>query len=219
MTVCAIEPAAAHENGAGRAGCTITADGCYAARLALAGDSLFPERWILDGPEPYAVPLPGNQPEEPGTEVQPLADGRVLIHRPADGRHAFSLLYPTGPGTGELPLGTVDRHEGTRLRLLPRPRTAAGRTPSPPAGTARRCGSWRAARPGPSGSRRSPAAARAGRGWTARAGCSPWTGRRADAPSRSWSTSDAAARRPRCCRSPPAATTGYCSPTRTAVCC
>ncbi|MFF0685003.1 hypothetical protein ACFYUG_02710 [Streptomyces albogriseolus] len=119
MTVCAIEPAAAHENGAGRAGCTITADGCYAARLALAGDSLFPERWTLDGPEPYAVPLPGNQPEEPGTEVQPLADGRVLIHRPADGRHAFSLLYPTGPGTGELPLGTVDRHEGTRLRLLP----------------------------------------------------------------------------------------------------
>ncbi|MFI0501906.1 hypothetical protein ACH3WN_03445 [Streptomyces albogriseolus] len=119
MTVCAIEPAAAHENGAGRAGCTITADGCYAARLALAGGSLFPERWTLDGPEPYAVPLPGNQPEEPGTEVQPLADGRVLIHRPVDGRHAFSLLYPTGPGTGELPLGTVDRREGTRLRLLP----------------------------------------------------------------------------------------------------
>ncbi len=120
MTVCAIEPAAAHENGAGRAGCTITADGCYAARLALAGDSLFPERWTLDGPEPYAVPLPGNQPEEPGTEVQPLADGRVLIHRLVDGRHAFSLLYPTGPGTGELPLGTVDRpEEGTRLRLLP----------------------------------------------------------------------------------------------------
>lgn len=156
MTVCAIEPAAAHENGAGRAGCTITADGCYAARLALAGDSLFPERWTLDGPEPYAVPLPGNQPEEPGTEVQPLADGRVLIHRRVDGRHAFSLLYPTGPGTGELPLGTVDRPEGTaRLRLLPRPRTAAGRTRSPPARTAPRCGWWRAAEPDPSGSRRS----------------------------------------------------------------
>ncbi|MGN7142374.1 hypothetical protein ACTHS2_35750, partial [Streptomyces pseudogriseolus] len=120
MTVCAIEPAAAHENGAGRAGCTITADGCYAARLALAGDSLFPERWTLDGPEPYAVPLPGNQPEEPGTEVQPLGDGRVLIHRLVDGRHAFSLLYPTGPGTGELPLGAVEcPDEGTRLRLLP----------------------------------------------------------------------------------------------------
>ncbi|MFJ8182277.1 hypothetical protein [Streptomyces sp. NPDC096105] len=120
MTVCAIEPAAAHENGAGRAGCAITADGCYAARLALAGDSLFPERWTLDGPEPYAVPLPGNQPEEPGTEVQPLSDGRVLIHRLVDGRHAFSLLYPTGPGTGELPLGAVVCPDGqTRLRLLP----------------------------------------------------------------------------------------------------
>ncbi|MFI1416718.1 hypothetical protein ACH4VX_01790, partial [Streptomyces sp. NPDC020731] len=120
MTVCAIEPAAGHKDGAGRAGCTITADGSYAARLALAGDSFFPERWTLDGPEPYAVPLPGNQPEEPGTEVQPLSDGRVLIHRLAGGRHAFSLLYPTGPGTGELPLGTVEcPDEGIRLRLLP----------------------------------------------------------------------------------------------------
>ncbi|MFI5569928.1 hypothetical protein ACIA6T_21820 [Streptomyces sp. NPDC051740] len=120
MTVCAIEPAAGHEEGAGRAGCAITTDGSYAARLALAGDSFFPERWTLDGPEPYAVPLPGNQPEEPGTEVQPLSDGRVLIHRPAGGRHVFSLLYPTGPGTGELPLGTVEcPDEGTRLRLLP----------------------------------------------------------------------------------------------------
>ncbi|CAL9578814.1 hypothetical protein [Streptomyces sp. Tu 3180] len=113
-------PATGHEDGAGRPGCAITADGSYAARLALAGDSLFPERWTLDGPEPYAVPLPGDQPEEPGTEVQPLSDGRVLIHRLVDGRHAFSLLYPTGPGTGELPLGTVERpREGARLRLLP----------------------------------------------------------------------------------------------------
>lgn len=120
MTVCAIEPAAGREDGAGRAGCAITADGCYAARLALAGDSLFPERWTLDGPEPYAVPLPGNQPEEPGTEVQPLSDGRVLIHRLVDGRHVFSLLYPAGPGTGELPLGAVAcTDEETRLRLLP----------------------------------------------------------------------------------------------------
>ncbi|MFI8202470.1 hypothetical protein [Streptomyces sp. NPDC085937] len=120
MTVCAIEPTAGHGTGAGRAGCTITADGGYAARLALAGDSLFPERWTLDGPEPYAVPLPGNQPEEPGTEVQPLSDGRVLVRRLLDGRHSFSLLYPTGPGTGELPLGTVEcPDEETRLRLLP----------------------------------------------------------------------------------------------------
>ncbi|MFG2512740.1 hypothetical protein [Streptomyces sp. NPDC048584] len=124
MTVCAIEPVTGHEDGAGRAGggaaCAITADGAYAARLTRAGDSLFPERWTLDGPEPYAVPLPGNQPEEPGTEVQPLSDGRVLIHRPMAARHAFSLLYPTGPGTGELPLGTVEcPDEDTRLRLLP----------------------------------------------------------------------------------------------------
>lgn len=49
-----------------------------------------------------------------------MADGRVLIRRPTDGRHAFSLLYPTGPGTGELPLGAVAcPDEGTLLRLLP----------------------------------------------------------------------------------------------------
>ncbi|MFF1306268.1 hypothetical protein [Streptomyces sp. NPDC058307] len=102
-----------------RAGCVITVDGSYAARLARNGDSWFPERWTLDGPEPYAVPLPGNQPEEPGTEVQPMGDGRVLIRRFADGRHAFSLLYPTGPQTGELPLGAVECQEGTVLRLLP----------------------------------------------------------------------------------------------------
>ncbi|WP_406492561.1 hypothetical protein OHB06_16555 [Streptomyces sp. NBC_01604] len=120
MTACAIEPAADDADGAARPECTITADGAYAARLALDGDSWFPERWTLDGPEPYAVPLPGNQPEEPGTEVQPMGDGRVLIRRLADGRHTFSLLYPTGPGTGELPLGAVEcPDEGSRLRLLP----------------------------------------------------------------------------------------------------
>ncbi|MEU5278760.1 hypothetical protein AB0G87_20380 [Streptomyces asoensis] len=102
------------------AGCVIAAGGAYGARLARDGDSWFPERWTLDGPEPYAVPLPGNQPEEPGTEVQPMADGRVLIRRTTDGRHAFSLLYPTGPGTGELPLGAVECPDpGTRLHLLP----------------------------------------------------------------------------------------------------
>ncbi|MEU1103347.1 hypothetical protein ABZ408_20595 [Streptomyces tibetensis] len=136
MTVCAVEPSAGFENGdeygggdgrgdgrgdgSAPAGCTFTADGAYGARLASAGGSWYPERWTLDGPEPYAVPLPRNQPEEPGTEVQPMADGRVLIHRVVGGRHAFSLLYPTGPGTGELPLGAVgcpDR--SARLRLLP----------------------------------------------------------------------------------------------------
>ncbi len=105
---------------AARAACVITVDGSYAARLARHGDSWFPERWTLDGPEPYAVPLPGRQPEEPGTEVHPMGDGRVLIRRFADGRHNFSLLYPTGPETGELPLGAVECPDpGTALRLLP----------------------------------------------------------------------------------------------------
>ncbi|WUB47493.1 hypothetical protein OG942_30835 [Streptomyces griseorubiginosus] len=106
--------------GGSRVGCVITVDGSYAARLALDGDCWFPERWTLDGPEPYAVPLPGRQPEEPGTEVHPMGDGRVLIRRFADGRHNFSLLYPTGPETGELPLGAVECPDpGTVLRLLP----------------------------------------------------------------------------------------------------
>ncbi|MGV9696831.1 hypothetical protein ACWDTR_13855 [Streptomyces sp. NPDC003470] len=126
MTVCAIEPSADHgddgpENaGTPRAACAITAEGAYAARLAPAGDSWYPERWTLDGPEPYAVPLPGHQPEEPGTEVQPMADGRVLVHRVAAGRHLFALLYPTGPGTGEQPLGAIECPDGTAPpRLLP----------------------------------------------------------------------------------------------------
>ncbi|GAA5006655.1 hypothetical protein [Streptomyces hyderabadensis] len=124
MTACAIEPSADPGNGGGpRAGCSITAEGAYAARLARGGpggDAWYPERWTLDGPEPYAVPLPGNQPEEPGTEVQPMGDGRVLVHRVAAGRHVFALLYPTGPGTGELPLGAVEcPEEATGLRLLP----------------------------------------------------------------------------------------------------
>ncbi|MBG0855673.1 hypothetical protein I2W78_28455 [Streptomyces spinoverrucosus] len=121
MTACVVEPTAGNEDAPSPPpGCVITVDGAYAARLARSGDSWFPERWTLDGPEPYAVPLPGNQPEEPGTEVQPMSDGRVLIRRLAAGRHAFSLLYPTGPGTGELPLGAVECHDpGTRLRLLP----------------------------------------------------------------------------------------------------
>ncbi|MEV7405083.1 hypothetical protein AB0N93_32430 [Streptomyces sp. NPDC091267] len=106
---------------------TMTADGAYAARLTTArtaageagahsGPAWFPERWTLDGPEPYAVPLPLDQPEEADSQVLPLADGRVLIRRRVADRHAFSLLYPTGPGTGELPLGAVECAE---LTLLP----------------------------------------------------------------------------------------------------
>ncbi|MGX1130344.1 hypothetical protein RKD49_002534 [Streptomyces glaucescens] len=122
MTACAIEPAAGDQDGfSSRPGCVITVDGGYAARLARSGDSWFPERWTLDGPEPYAVPLPGNQPEEPGTEVQPMGDGRVLIRRHVDGRQLFALLYPTGPGTGELPLGAVECGDAEVRLLAPAP--------------------------------------------------------------------------------------------------
>ncbi|MFG1806342.1 hypothetical protein [Streptomyces sp. NPDC049040] len=109
-----------------RSGFTIAADGSYAACLAEiagpdgsagpGGGGLLAERWTLAGPEPYAVPLPGPQPEEPGTQVLALADGRVLIRRRvAADRHSLSLLSPTGPGTGELPLGTL----AGDVRLLP----------------------------------------------------------------------------------------------------
>lgn len=131
MTACVMESGedAAPDGAVRRAGLAIAADGSYAARLTLgteAGtdgpgpgseeDAWFPERWTLDGPEPYAVPLPLDQPEEPDAEVLPLADGRVLIHRRVADRQAFSLLYPTGPVTGELPLGAVECAE---LTLLP----------------------------------------------------------------------------------------------------
>ncbi|MFC8227152.1 hypothetical protein [Streptomyces sp. NPDC057287] len=100
---------------------TIAADHSYAARLTTAGEpagpARFAERWTLDGPEPYAVSLPLDRPEQAGSDVLPLSDGRVLIRRePAAGRHTFSLLYPTGPGTGELPLGALVCAE---LALLP----------------------------------------------------------------------------------------------------
>ncbi|MEU9088171.1 hypothetical protein [Streptomyces sp. NPDC048357] len=113
MTACAVAVAAF----------TIAADGSYAARLAGEGEARFVERWTLAGPEPYAVPLPLAQPEEADSEVMPLTDGRVLIHRRVAERHAFALLYPTGaaagPRTGELQLGAVDAEEGVRVRLLP----------------------------------------------------------------------------------------------------
>ncbi|MFE0878940.1 hypothetical protein ACFW4X_29380 [Streptomyces smyrnaeus] len=97
---------------------TVAADGSYAARLTTQpGTELwYPERWTLDGPEPYAVPLPVEQPEEADSGVLPLADGRVLIARRAQGRYSLALLYPSGPETGERRLGTVETDD---LRLLP----------------------------------------------------------------------------------------------------
>ncbi|MFI7340330.1 hypothetical protein ACIBUY_20640 [Streptomyces sp. NPDC050085] len=124
MTALAIEPATEMRAEPPQSVCVITADTSYAARLAQHGASWFPERWTLDGPEPYAVPLPAHQPEEPGTALQPLSDGRVLIRREADGRHLFSLLYPTGPGTGEVPLGAVECGELTLLPPAPDGRSA-----------------------------------------------------------------------------------------------
>ncbi|MEU3399198.1 hypothetical protein [Streptomyces filamentosus] len=125
MTACAIETAAEdgdHEGMPVRppGGFAITANGAYAARLAGSGDALYAERWTLDGPEPYAVPLPLDQPEEPDARLVPLADGRVLVCRAVDGRrHTFSLLYPTGPGTGELRLGAVEAPGPGPVVLLP----------------------------------------------------------------------------------------------------
>ncbi|MFC5800179.1 hypothetical protein [Streptomyces formicae] len=116
MTVCAIEEAT-EDAAVRRAAFTISPDGCYAARLAGAGEARFAERWTLDGPEPYAVPLPLGQPEEPDAQVAPMADGRVLISRRLADRQMFSLLYPTGPGTGELPLGAVE--SASAMTLLP----------------------------------------------------------------------------------------------------
>ncbi|MEU5164150.1 hypothetical protein AB0G74_31670 [Streptomyces sp. NPDC020875] len=137
MTACTVEttatstivlPSTAARKGRGQpvrtpvsARLVLSADGAYAARLAGRDEALFPERWTLGGPEPYAVPLPAHQPEERDSEVLPLADGRVLIHRRVGGRRLFSLLYPTGPETGELPLGGVEPPPGVpgEVRLLP----------------------------------------------------------------------------------------------------
>ncbi|MFC8170868.1 MULTISPECIES: hypothetical protein [unclassified Streptomyces] len=128
MTACAIETTAEDDDREGKhggsdgrpTGFTTTANGAYAARLAGVGDALYVERWTLDGPEPYAVPLPLDQPEEPHTQLLPLADGRVLVCRRVDGRrNSFSLLYPTGPATGELRLGSVEAPGSEALVLLP----------------------------------------------------------------------------------------------------
>lgn len=117
-----------------RMGFTFSADGGYGACLAETGPrdgasdgAWFPERWTLGGPEPYTVPLPGREPEEPGSELLPLPDGRVLICRRGDEGYRLTLLYPAGPDTAELPLGTLDLDEVTLLPLPvtgPRPTAA-----------------------------------------------------------------------------------------------
>ena len=119
MTVCATESGARRRDATEHHGLVIAADGSYAARLVVAPgtrEGWFVERWTLGGPEPYAVPLPGAQPEEPGSRLLPLADGRVLLSRPVEGRHDLVLLYPSGPRTSEVPLGSVP---DPGLRLLP----------------------------------------------------------------------------------------------------
>ncbi|MFI1965301.1 hypothetical protein ACH429_14510 [Streptomyces pathocidini] len=118
METTAVEPAHAALAGGQPAPMTVAADGSYAARMVTGAEpgSWYPERWTLDGPEPYAVPLPLAQPEEPDSDLLPLADGRVLIRRRVADRHDLALLYPAGPGTGELPIGAV---ECERLALLP----------------------------------------------------------------------------------------------------
>ncbi|MFG2191378.1 hypothetical protein [Streptomyces sp. NPDC048639] len=121
MTACVLESIT--DSGAVRlrpAPMAIAADGGYAARLVsgVQPGSWYPERWTLGGPEPYAVPLPLDQPEEVESELLPLADGRVLIRRRVADRHDMALLYPSGPSTGELPLGSVMCDQ---LTLLPPP--------------------------------------------------------------------------------------------------
>lgn len=215
MTVCAIEMTTT-------AAFSIAADGSYAARLAGEGDALYAERWTLAGPEPYAVPLPLAQPEEADSEVLPLTDGRVLIHRRVAERHAFALLYPTGagagPSTGELQLGGVDVREGVRVRLLPPCPAGSGAFVLAAEDTVSTV--WQVAG-GPSGPQpvaRIPGRCSGASGWTGRAGCWPWTASWT-APPRPSPWTWGAPRCPRCCRSPKTATTGCCWPTRTAGCC
>lgn len=183
MTVSAIEAATGSGDEAfhrSESECTISAEGMYAARLVrggapgdapgraggaaggsaggAAGPGWYPERWTLGGPEPYRVALPTGRPEAPGSEVLPMSDGRVLIHRPEGRRHAFALLHPTSPGTREIPLGALDcpaygrdaGDDGCTAHPEPRPaspgpltppaRPAPGRGPGGPAGPDRAAG-------------------------------------------------------------------------------
>lgn len=184
MSVCAIEKTTAVPF-------TIAADGSYAARLAGDGEARYPERWTLTGPEPYAVPLPLAQPEDADSEVLPLADGRVLIHRRVAERHAFALLYPTGggfgddagtgPRTGELQLGAIAPEdaeggpEGVRVLLLPPSPDGHGAFALAVGATATTVWQVAGTPSGRSGWPGSRGAAPAGSGWTGPAGYWPWT--------------------------------------------
>ncbi|MGW8376398.1 hypothetical protein [Streptomyces sp. ODS28] len=160
MTACAPEdptgtpyaPSPAHPASTGAAApaahsaFSVAADGSYAARLAETrgegSPGRFPERWTLDGPEPYAVPLPAAQPEEEDSRLLALADGRVLIARRTPQRYALALLYPTGPGTGELPLGAVESESLTLLPPAPCGRRAYALAPAPRTGSHPVTGVW-----------------------------------------------------------------------------
>ncbi|MFF8811881.1 hypothetical protein [Streptomyces pactum] len=149
MTACAIEPATEPDHDAAHPArpplpaapppylaspaLTIAAGGTYAARLACCAvtGGRYPERWTLSGPEPYAVPLHGTQPEEPDTEVLPLADGQVLVRRRVAGHHRLSLLHPAALGTVERPLGDIHRAEVSLLPPAPAGAVAFALSPSP----------------------------------------------------------------------------------------
>jgi hypothetical protein len=124
-----------------RTGFTLAADGSYAACLVAAqppgagsgagdegrdegGEAWSVERWTLGGAEPYAVALPGARPEDAAAQVVPMTDGRVLVGRRVGERYDLVLVYPAGPGTGEVPVLSL---YGGEVRLLP---------PPPAAGTA-----------------------------------------------------------------------------------
>jgi len=173
-------------DGVHRTGFTVAADGSYAACLAERPAAVggpgpdaepdgpcgpYVERWSLDGPEPYTVALPEALPEESGTQVLPLPDGRVLVARPhahggatadpgkttgspgptdpgnavngVSGPNAADivLLYPSGAGTGSQ---TVGAPAGREVRLLPASAAGAFATSYDGAGTE----VWRVWRPG-----------------------------------------------------------------------
>ncbi|MET7638706.1 hypothetical protein [Streptomyces sp. NPDC005438] len=77
------------------------------------------ERWTL-GPEPYAVPLPAEQPEAADSGVLPLPDGRVLVCRRFSDRQELVLLYPSGSRIAQVDVGAVP---GDGLELLAGPPT------------------------------------------------------------------------------------------------